>query len=52
VGVGALALIDDQEGVGRVTEVWTVHDGVLYEITTYPELAHLLEQVLSTWTFQ
>jgi len=51
-GADGLALTSDEAGVGRVAEVWMVHDGVLYEITTYPELAHLLGQVLSTWTFE
>jgi hypothetical protein len=28
-----------------------VHDGVLYQLATYPELAGELQQVVSTWTF-
>jgi hypothetical protein len=54
-GVEGLAFTSDDDthnqGLGRLFEVWTVHDGVLYQLATYPELAGELQQVVSTWTF-
>jgi hypothetical protein len=55
-GVEGLAFTSDDDthnqGLGRLFEVWTVHDGRLYQLATYPALAGLLEQVLRTWTFR
>ena len=55
-GVEGLAFTSDDDthnqGLGRLFEVWTVHDGVLYQLVTYPDLAELLAQVLRTWTFR
>ena len=54
-GVEGLAFTSDDnthnEGLGRLFEVWTVHDGVLYQLATYPDVAPVLQQVLDTWTF-
>ena len=54
-GVEGLAFTSDDnthnEGQGRLFEVWTVHDGVLYQLATYPDVAPVLQQVLDTWTF-
>jgi len=54
-GVEGLAFTSDDEshnqGLGRLFEVWTVHHGVLYQLATYPDLAPVLQQVVSTWTF-
>jgi hypothetical protein len=54
-GVEGLAFTSDDEshnqGLGRLYEIWMVHDGVLYQLATYPELAGELQQVVSTWTF-
>ena len=55
-GVEGLAFTSDDDthnqGLGRLFEVWTVHDGVLYQLATYPDLAPVLQQVLDTWTFR
>jgi hypothetical protein len=55
-GVEGLAFTSDDDthnqGLGRLFEVWTVHDGVLYQLATYPDLAELFAQVLRTWTFR
>jgi hypothetical protein len=54
-GVEGLAFTSDDdghnEGLGRLFEVWTVHDGRLYQLATYPDAAEMFAQVLRTWTF-
>lgn len=36
---------------GETLEVWFIHDGFLYEVTTYKELDSWLSQIMSTWQF-
>lgn len=37
--------------MGDVREVWFIHDGYLYEVTTYKELDEWLGQIMKTWKF-
>ena len=48
-GGDGLAFLSDDDG--QRFEVWTVCDGTLYQISTYPAFADRLGQALATWTF-
>ena len=49
-GINALAFLS--EGLlGQMREIWFLHNGYLYEITTYAHLDSWLAQILSTWRF-
>lgn len=53
IGGGQRALIfwSEDSAVGRLREVWFIHDGFLYEVTTYAELDDWLANILNTWRF-
>lgn len=50
-GTQALLFWSESSEVGRTREVWFVHSGQLYEITTYADLDEWLANILSTWSF-
>jgi len=37
--------------MGDTREVWFIHGGYLYEVTTYKPLETLLSQIIQSWTF-
>jgi hypothetical protein len=37
--------------MGDTREVWFIHSGLLYEVTTYKQLDSWLGQIMQTWTF-
>jgi hypothetical protein len=48
-----LAFISDNEAFGgQSREVWFVHGGFLYQISTYSHLDPLIQSVLNTWKFE
>jgi len=50
-GVRALAFWSEHPELGRMREVWLIHDGFLYEVTTYAALDTWLAKVLDSWRF-
>jgi hypothetical protein len=38
--------------MGDTREVWFVHSGSLFEVTTYKELDAWLSQIMATWKWQ
>ena len=50
--IRALLFWSEDPSVGRTRAVWFVHDGNLYEITTYAHLDSWLANVLSSWKFE
>lgn len=51
-GESALAFYSDDPDIGETFEVWFVHDGLLYQATTYRHLDAWLTTVLETWRFR
>ncbi len=47
----ATAFYSTDAQIGDTFEVWFIHGGVLYEVTTYKEFENDLMQILSTWSF-
>ena len=54
IGGGQRALIfwSEDPSVGRLREVWFIHDGFLYEVTAYAEFDDWLAGILDTWQFE
>jgi len=50
-GVDGIMFSAQAPNQGDSVQVWFVHDGALYQISTYPEQLPLLSKVLTTWTF-
>jgi hypothetical protein len=50
-GVPALSFHGFDAAMGQMYEVWFIHGGFLYEVSTYKELEAWLNQILSTWRF-
>lgn len=50
---GAVGLIffSQESSLGRTREVWFVHNGYLYQVSTYAELDSWLAGILATWRF-
>jgi hypothetical protein len=38
--------------MGDTREVWFIHGGYLYEVTTYKELDQWLADIMKTWRFE
>jgi hypothetical protein len=49
--VKALAFHGFDAAMGQTYEVWFIHGGFLYEVSTYKELEPWLNQILATWRF-
>jgi hypothetical protein len=45
----ALLFFSKDPLLGRLREVWFLHDGYLYEVTTYDELDSWLAGIMKTW---
>jgi hypothetical protein len=50
-GVQATSFAGYKDHMGDTREVWFIHAGFLYEITTYKPLVPWLMQILQTWRF-
>lgn len=50
-GTHALIFFSNGGALGKVREVWFLHGGFLYEVTTYADLDSWLSDILKTLTF-
>ena len=50
-GTEALLFWGNADGIGKTREVWIIHDGYLYEITTYAHLDTWLAHLMTSWRF-
>ena len=41
----------ENKAMGETREVWFIHGGFLYEVTTYKNLDEWLSQIMQTWKF-
>ena len=51
-GAVALVFFSEESSIGETREIWFVHNGYLYQISTYKELDSLVAKIISTWRFQ
>lgn len=50
-GITAAAFFSEHSLMGETREVWFLHDGYLFEVTTYKELDTWLAEIMRTWRF-
>lgn len=50
-GVPAIKFYGDSGLTGPTREIWFIHNGFLYEVTTYKPLDSWLSQIMATWQF-
>jgi hypothetical protein len=50
-GAHALAFHGFDAYIGQTYEVWFIHDGFLYEVSTYKDLEPWLNEIMSPWKF-
>jgi hypothetical protein len=50
-GVTATAFLSTSTLFGETREVWFIHNGFLYEVTTYKDLDSWLASIMSSWHF-
>jgi hypothetical protein len=50
-GVRATMFYGNNAIMGDTREVWFIHGGLLYEVTTYKQLDSWLAQIMQTWQF-
>ncbi len=50
-GATAAAFESVNAALGDTYEIWVIHGGFLYELTTLKSLAPLLDAVAATWKF-
>jgi hypothetical protein len=50
-GVQATTFYGSNPEIGDTREVWFIHGGFLYEVTTYKELDAWLQPILQSWQF-
>lgn len=50
-GVQAISFESEDDFLGETREVWIIHNGLLYEITTSLSLDTWLQSILATWRF-
>jgi hypothetical protein len=50
-GVESLAFYGEGENLGGTYEIWAVHNGRLFQITTYKNFRTSLLEILRTWQF-
>jgi hypothetical protein len=50
-GMRARAFNSSDQLVGETREVWFLHNGFLYEVTTHRSLKEVLSNILATWQF-
>jgi len=51
-GEPALIFFSEEPSLGETREIWFVHNGYLYQISTYTTLDSLVAKILETWKFQ
>lgn len=51
-GIGALIFFSQDESFGKTREVWFVHKGFLYQVTSKAEFDNQLSQIMATWRFR
>ena len=51
-GEVALMFFSQESSIGETREIWFIHNGFLYQISTYKELDSLVAKILETWKFQ
>lgn len=51
-GEKATAFFSQHALMGETREVWFIHDGYLFEVTTYKELDTWLAEIMQTWEFK
>ena len=49
-GITALAFFSNSK-LGELREVWFIHDGYLYQLTTYKEWDEWLANIMKSWKF-
>lgn len=49
--VRALLFWSEDSFIGKTRELWFVHSGYMYQVTTYAESDSWLAKIMSTWTF-
>jgi hypothetical protein len=47
----ALLFFSNEPKLGKMREVWFIHDGYLYEVTTFAELDVWLAEIMKSWRF-
>ena len=50
-GVMATSFSSTNASLGDTWEVWFIHEGFLYELTTLKPLENLLDKIVQTWKF-
>jgi len=50
-GVVATAFYSEDQLLGETREIWFIHEGYLFELTTLKLLENLLSEVVGTWQF-
>jgi hypothetical protein len=50
-GIHALTFESWDATLGQMREVWFIHAGTLYEVTTFAPLTSWLDAILQTWKF-
>lgn len=50
-GICATSFLSKSVAIGETREVWAIHNGFLYEITTFRDLDETVETILSSWRF-
>jgi hypothetical protein len=50
-GICATTFLSKSIAIGETREVWAIHNGYLYEITTFRELDEVMQQVVDSWRF-
>lgn len=50
-GTPAVMFFGNNSSMGDTREVWFIHGGYLYEVTTYKALDTWLAQIMNTWKF-
>jgi hypothetical protein len=50
-GVAATAFYGNNSIMGDTREIWFIHGGFLYEVTTYKQLDSWLAPIMQTWQF-
>ncbi len=50
-GAVGVAFFSRDVALGETTEVWFIHDGFLFEVTSLKSLESVLSDIISTWQF-
>jgi len=50
-GEPALIFFSEETSLGQTREIWFIHNGYLYQVSTYKELDSLVAAIISTWKF-